>query len=176
MEKLRLPSKKKTVKRSIVNYTKMLFRTKGMNRYSDCSGLTSLEIPSSVTSIGDDAFSGCSGLTSIYVSWNTPLGISSDVFDKVDKKSCILYIPKGTYQEYWLSNWGDFENIIEYDPTGIDNSFFIFHSSLKKGCISKAKPVIQPLYFQLLCDILLRFHGLDNNSCSMDARNVVRYF
>ena len=29
MKKLRLPSKK-TVKRSIVNYTKMLFRTKGM--------------------------------------------------------------------------------------------------------------------------------------------------
>ncbi len=28
MKKLRLPSKK-TVKRSIVNYTKMLFRTKG---------------------------------------------------------------------------------------------------------------------------------------------------
>ncbi len=28
MEKLRLPSKE-TVKRSIVNYTKMLFRTKG---------------------------------------------------------------------------------------------------------------------------------------------------
>lgn len=90
--------------------------------FQECSGLTSLEIPSSVTSIGNGAYSGCSGLTSIYVSWNTPLGISSNVFDYVDKKSCILYIPKGTYQEYWLSNWGDFENIIEYDPTGIDNS------------------------------------------------------
>ena len=33
--------------------------------FSGCSGLTSLTIPSSVTSIGDYAFSGCSGLTSL---------------------------------------------------------------------------------------------------------------
>ena len=88
--------------------------------FSCCSGLTSITIPSGVTSIGRCAFSGCSGLTSIYVSWNTPLYISSSVFYNVDKKACTLYIPKGTYQEYWLSNWGEFENIIEYDPTGID--------------------------------------------------------
>lgn len=38
-----------------------------MYAFSGCSGLTSLTIPSSVTSIDDNAFSGCSGLTSIYV-------------------------------------------------------------------------------------------------------------
>ena len=32
-----------------------------------CSGLTSLTIPSSVTSIGSEAFSGCSGLTSLTI-------------------------------------------------------------------------------------------------------------
>lgn len=31
-------------------------------------------------------------------------------------------MPKGTYQAYWLSNWGDFENIVEYDVTGIDKT------------------------------------------------------
>ena len=35
--------------------------------FYDCSGLTSLTIPSGVTSIGDFAFSGCSGLTSLTI-------------------------------------------------------------------------------------------------------------
>ena len=33
----------------------------------DCSGLTSITIPSSVTSLGASCFSGCSGLTSITI-------------------------------------------------------------------------------------------------------------
>ena len=35
--------------------------------YADCSGITSIEIPNSVTSIGARAFSGCTSLTSIVV-------------------------------------------------------------------------------------------------------------
>ena len=37
----------------------------GSSVFSDCSGLTSVTIPNSVTSIGEYAFSWCSGLTSI---------------------------------------------------------------------------------------------------------------
>lgn len=33
--------------------------------FKDCSGLTSLTLPSSVTSIGEFAFNGCRGLTSL---------------------------------------------------------------------------------------------------------------
>ena len=35
--------------------------------FSSCSGLTSITIPNSVTSIGESAFSGCSGLTSVTI-------------------------------------------------------------------------------------------------------------
>ena len=46
-------------------------------KYEDCSGLTSITIPSSVTSLGWDCFSHCSGLTSITIpSSVTSLGVS----------------------------------------------------------------------------------------------------
>jgi hypothetical protein len=38
-----------------------------LNIFQNCSGLTSITIPNSVTSIEHDAFSGCSGLTSITI-------------------------------------------------------------------------------------------------------------
>ncbi len=39
----------------------------GNSAFSDCSGLTSVTIPDSVTSIGNSAFSDCSGLTSVTI-------------------------------------------------------------------------------------------------------------
>ena len=39
----------------------------GYSAFEGCSGLTSLSIPSSVTSIGSGAFEGCSGLTSLTI-------------------------------------------------------------------------------------------------------------
>lgn len=86
-----------------------------------CSGLTSLSFPSGITSIGYNAFSGCSGLTSIYVYAEKLPKMESDVFDGCDAKKCTVYVPKGTYDDYWLSEFGYFENIVEFDPTGINN-------------------------------------------------------
>ena len=89
--------------------------------FSGCSGLTSLSLPSGLTSIGDGAFRGCSGLTSIYVYTEKLPNMGSDVFDGCDAKKCTVYVPKGTYYDYWLSEFGYFENIVEFDPTGINN-------------------------------------------------------
>ena len=89
--------------------------------FSGCSGLTSLSFPSGITSIGGYAFSGCSGLTSIYVYAEKLPNMESDVFDGCDAKKCTVYVPKGTYDDYWLSEFGYFENIVEFDPTGINN-------------------------------------------------------
>ena len=60
-------------------------------------------------------------MTSVYVSWESPLSINASIFVNANTKSCILYVPKGTYDDYFISNWGVFDNIEEYDVTGIDN-------------------------------------------------------
>ena len=89
--------------------------------FLDCSGLTSLTLPSGVAEIGSCAFRDCSGLTSIYVYAEKLPNMENDVFDGCDAKKCTVYVPKGTYDDYWLSEFGYFENIVEFDPTGINN-------------------------------------------------------
>ena len=93
----------------------------GSRAFSGCSGLTSLTLPSSLTSIGDRAFRGCSGLTSIYVYTEKLPSIGSDVFYGCNAKKCTVYVPKGTYDDYWLSEFSYFENIVEFEATGINN-------------------------------------------------------
>lgn len=46
--------------------------------------------------------------------------MGTHVFDGCDAEKCILYVPKGTYDDYWLSEFGYFDNIVEFDVTGID--------------------------------------------------------
>ena len=89
--------------------------------FNGCSGLTSLTLPTGVTKIGYSAFSGCSGLTSIYVYAEKMPKLGTDMFNGCDAKKCTVYVPKGTYDDYWLSEFGYFENIVEFDPTGINN-------------------------------------------------------
>ena len=93
--------------------------TIGKSAFSDCSGLTSLTLPSNITEIGEWAFSDCSGLASIYVYAEKVPKIGEDVFKGCDATKCILYVPKGTYDDYFISNFGYFENIEEFEVTGI---------------------------------------------------------
>ena len=45
-----------------------------------------------------------------------PSIVSSSNFNKIDKDTAKLYVPKGTYSAYYLSDWGSiFNNIIEMD-------------------------------------------------------------
>ena len=87
-----------------------------------CSGLTSLNLPAGITEIGSYAFYGCSGLTSIYVYVEKVPKIGSNAFEECDAKKCTVYVPMGTYDDYWLSDFGYFENIVEFDATGIDKT------------------------------------------------------
>lgn len=84
--------------------------------------LNKLWVSDDIDRISDYAFANSNFLEAIYLSRQDPPLISTKVFGNVDLQKCTLYVPKGTYQAYWLSNWGDFENIVEYDVTGIDKT------------------------------------------------------
>lgn len=95
----------------------------GSNAFYKCSGLTSLNLPAGITSIGSEAFYGCSGLTSIYVYAEKVPDIGRNAFEGFDAKKCTLYVPMGTYSDYWLFGFGYyFENIVEFEATGIDKT------------------------------------------------------
>ena len=65
----------------------------GSRAFYNCSGLTSLSLPSGITSIGWEAFSGCSGLTSL----SLPSGITSMGNEAFSGCSCLtsLSLPSG---------------------------------------------------------------------------------
>ena len=94
----------------------------GISAFSGCSRLTSLTLPAGITSIGEFAFSYCSGLTSIYVYAEKVPRIGRYAFEGCASRKCTLYVPKGTYDNYRLSEFGYFENIVEFDATGIDKT------------------------------------------------------
>ena len=92
----------------------------GIGAFDGCSSLTSLTIPSSVRSIGASAFVSCYGLNSIYVYPEKIPKLGGYVFDGCDAKNCTVYVPIGTYDDYRSSEFGYFENIKEFDATGIN--------------------------------------------------------
>ena len=107
--------------RGLTNFTIPSGVTKiGAGAFFCCYGLISLAIPSSVTAIGSQAFNACSELTSIYAYMEKLPETGSILFLGCDAKNCTVYVPKGTYDDYFVSEFGFFWYIVEFDATGID--------------------------------------------------------
>jgi hypothetical protein len=86
------------------------------NAFSNCTKLTSINIPESILYIGTRAFYNCNGLTAIHIKSKTPVDLSSSeyVFEGISKSGCKLYVPVGTKAAYKNSiGWKEFYNIIE---------------------------------------------------------------
>ena len=113
------------------NYMEQSYRI-GNYAFNNCSSLTSIEIPNSVTSIGNYAFSGCSNLD--YFSFGksvksigqkafsgcvnlkklisyaeVPPTCDTYALDDINKRECTLQIPENTLSAYQSANqWKDF--------------------------------------------------------------------
>lgn len=90
----------------------------GSEAFCGCSRLIDLTIPSSIKSIGERAFKDCDALTTLYALGASPIAITSNTFENVNK--CTLYVPQGSRQEYWLKDgWGDLNRVAEFDPEAL---------------------------------------------------------
>ena len=93
----------------------------GMYAFHFCWGITNLTIPSSVCFIGYGAFERCRSLTTIYVYAKKVPKMEYSVFNDCDSNACTVFVPNGTWQDYWLSEFGYFNNIVEFEPSDINN-------------------------------------------------------
>ena len=82
----------------------------GVNAFKNCSGLTSITIPSSITSIGASAFADCSGLTSVTFNATNCTTMGS-------------------------SNYPVFSNCINISTLNIDDNVTIIPNYAFTGCI-----------------------------------------
>lgn len=80
-------------------------------------GLTSIDMPNSVTLIGAWAFYGCSSLASVYCKATTPPALGGNyVFDD-NGKGCKIYVPTGSVDTYKsATRWSKYAGgIVGYD-------------------------------------------------------------
>ncbi|MDR2927794.1 MAG: leucine-rich repeat domain-containing protein [Cytophagaceae bacterium] len=86
--------------------------------FTNCSGLVTVTVSNSVTAIGKYAFYACAGLAEIVNHATTPQAIKGNVFNVfiifsgIDKKNCVLRVPKGSLAAYRTARvWKKFKNI-----------------------------------------------------------------
>ena len=108
-----------------------------------CRSLTSVDVPATVTGLWGTFFN-CTQLKSVNILGEEPLDLEDDdmnlTFEGCSSlqyirflsprplllteypqlnDNVIIYVPKGSYQTYWLTDWGNY-HLEEYDLTGID--------------------------------------------------------
>ena len=84
--------------------------------FSNCTTITSIQLPAGIYGIGQRSFYNCTALHNITMLATTTPDMSSSylAFEGVDLKTCILHVPVGTKSVYkQASVWSDFTNIIE---------------------------------------------------------------
>ena len=91
--------------------------------FNGCSSLTSVTIPSSVTSIGWNAFYCCPNLVTVVVDIKIPLS-DLDVNSFSNRRNATLYVPYGSKAAYEATyNWQDFKDIIEFIEGDVNSDY-----------------------------------------------------
>lgn len=117
-------------------------------KYGDCTGLTSITIPNSVTSIDYYAFGGCTGLTEIYSLNPIPPTVYYSCFEYVNK-SIPLYVPVNSVDAYKNAEvWEKFGNIKADLPSIYTDSVYDFFGGEDVVVAVKMKNTMEVAGFQ----------------------------
>lgn len=89
--------------------------------FNDCTSLTSITIPSSVTSLENESFCNCSSL--ITVICEIPTAIKENfLFRFTPIEQATLYVPEASLESYkTTSPWSEFGTILPISSTGIES-------------------------------------------------------
>lgn len=91
----------------------------GDSAFYSYDSLTSVTIPNSVNSIGNDAFDGCTAMTKLVSKATTPPICGQRALDNVNKRECTLLVPVGSLELYQAADqWKEFF-FMDIDPDGI---------------------------------------------------------
>ncbi len=91
----------------------------GDSFFYGCKGLTSIVLPKTVTSIGDQAFDD--GILEIHSTTLVPPTIKSTTFSAVNKSLCKIFVRIGAFTVYPSTlGWSDFNNYILEDTNTYD--------------------------------------------------------
>lgn len=84
----------------------------GRSAFKSCTAMTHLQLGTLVETIGVNAFGGNTSLSHISCAMATPPVIQANVFDGVNKGTCLLSVPQGSLALYQTAPvWQDFVNI-----------------------------------------------------------------
>ena len=100
----------------------------GVGAFGFCTELVDVAIPATVTTIGDQAFYNCSALRNIANFATNPQSINANVFEKVDKTKCSLYVPDYAEANYNKPTWIEFSKETftssgDYEGTSLHYSY-----------------------------------------------------
>lgn len=126
------------------------------NAFQGREHLSIVSLPATLTFIGSEAFSGCKALQSITCYVKTPISISSNVFDSVNRTSCTLTVYRSSLPAYKSASvWREFLLSSMDDP-------YIVGDVNQDGKISVADIV----------GIVTIINGRDASKLNIDAANV----
>ena len=86
--------------------------------FYECTGLTSITIPNSVTSLGRYCFDCCLGLTEVHANCETPPATGYDIFHACNSLQTI-YVPTGASANYDIDPWNAYKIVEEDVLSGI---------------------------------------------------------